>query len=186
MPDPSLALAIARTLNRPVVLIGMMGAGKTHLGKGLAQALNLDFYDSDSVIEAEAGASVAEIFAQQGEPAFRALEAATIAGLLAQGPAVISTGGGAVTTPATLQALKAQAYSVWVEASLPDMLERVSRSKNRPLLANADPAAVLARLLDRRKALYAEAAIHITNRNDASREALEDILKGLAKALKIS
>ncbi|MCD8562502.1 MAG: shikimate kinase [Alphaproteobacteria bacterium] len=187
MTEQEAIAAIAGHLDRPVVLVGMMGAGKTYLGKVLARSLGVEFYDSDSLVEERAGASIADIFAKEGETAFRVLEAGAIASLLSEPPAVISTGGGAVTNPETLTAIKDRAYSIWVEASLPDMLERVSRNKRRPLIRDAaDPEAVLSGLLAKRQDLYAQADIHVMNRNDDGNRALDDILTGLAKALKIS
>lgn len=186
MLERTLSSYISRNLSSPVVLVGMMGAGKTHLGRALAKTLDLKFIDSDYLIESRAGQSVASIFKNEGESAFRSLEAEVIQAVLEQGPVILSTGGGALINPKTLESVKEKALSIWVQATLPDMLERVSRNENRPLLQNVDPAVVLSKLLNERKHLYEQADIQIMNRNDAGPLALEEILQGLAKALKIS
>lgn len=176
---------LSEKLDRPIVLVGMMGAGKTHIGKALARVLALDFIDSDEVIEAKAGCNISDIFARDGESRFRVVEAATVQELLERGPCVISTGGGAVMNPQSLNFIVGKSISVWVQASLEDMLARVSKNRNRPLLKAENPAQVLLDLLEKRKDLYAKALIHVENHNGESQRAVEQILDGVARALKI-
>lgn len=185
MSDAGIVKDIKGKLDRSVVLTGMMGAGKTHLGRSLARVLGLEFIDSDSVIESRAGKTVADIFAQDGEAAFRQTESDVIAEILSASPCILSTGGGAVTDPGTREIIRNKAFSVWVQASLEDMRERVSRNNRRPLLQTADPAAILTDLLEKRRDLYAQADITVMNRNGSAPDAVQEILSGLAKALKI-
>lgn len=166
-------------LNKPLALVGMMGSGKSHLGRDLARALALEFFDSDAAVESRAGLSIAEIFAQKGEPYFRALEGQMILELLDKGPCVIATGGGAVMAPGTLAALAEKSIMVWVQASMDDMLERVSHNKDRPLLKNPNPRAVLEELMAVREPLYRQAHIHIMNRQGETSRALQDVLNAL-------
>lgn len=176
MLEPQITRILKSRLDRPIVLIGMMGSGKTHIGQALAGLLDLEFIDSDSVIEAKAGCSIADIFARDGEARFRAVESATVQDLLQRGPCVISTGGGAVTNPQTLNFIVGKSVSIWVQASLEDMLARVLKNQNRPLLKSPDPKAVLTDLLNQRKDLYARASIHVANRNGESHKTVEDII----------
>lgn len=166
-------------LNKPLTLVGMMGSGKSHLGRELARALGVPFFDSDAEVEAQAGLSIAEIFAQKGEPHFRTLEKQAVADLLERGPCIIATGGGAVMAPETLAALQEKSTMVWVQAGVEDMLERVSHNKDRPLLKNPNPRAVLEDLLKLREPLYAQAHIKVMNRQRESGQAAQDILKAL-------
>ena len=146
---------------RTIVLVGLMGAGKTKIGRRLAARLNLPFFDSDDEIEAVAGETIEEIFANRGEATFRNGERRVIARLL-QGPVhVLSTGGGAFMDPETRRLIAARAVSVWLRASLDVLFDRVSRRSNRPLLKAPDPRAVLAELMERRYPIYAEADITI-------------------------
>jgi shikimate kinase len=146
---------------RAIVLVGLMGAGKTKIGRRLAARLNLPFFDSDEEIESAAGETIEEIFANRGEPAFRDGERRVIARLL-QGPVhVLATGGGAFMDPATRRVIAARGVSVWLRAELDVLFARVSRRANRPLLKTPNPRAVLAELIDRRYPIYAEADITI-------------------------
>jgi shikimate kinase len=148
-------------LRRTIVLVGLMGAGKTKIGRRLAARLNLPFSDSDEEIEAAAGETIEEIFAHRGEAAFRDGERRVIARLL-QGPVhVLATGGGAFMDPATRRIIAARGVSVWLRAELDVLFARVSRRTNRPLLKTPNPRAVLAELIDRRYPIYAEADITI-------------------------
>ncbi|HWB52235.1 MAG TPA: shikimate kinase [Stellaceae bacterium] len=146
---------------RTIVLVGLMGAGKTKIGRRLAARLNLPFFDSDEEIESAAGETIEEIFANRGEAVFRDGERRVIARLL-QGPVhVLATGGGAYMDPATRRVITACGVSVWLRAGLDVLFARVSRRSNRPLLKTPDPRAVLAELIDRRYPIYAEADITI-------------------------
>jgi shikimate kinase len=146
---------------RSIVLVGLMGAGKTKIGRRLAARLNLPFSDSDEEIEAAAGETIEEIFANRGEAVFRDGERRVIARLL-QGPVqVLSTGGGAFMDPATRRIIAARGVSVWLRAGLDVLFARVSRRSNRPLLKTPDPRAVLAELIERRYPIYAEADVTV-------------------------
>jgi shikimate kinase len=146
---------------RTIVLVGLMGAGKTKIGRRLATRLNLPFFDSDEEIEAAAGETIDEIFLNRGEAVFRDGERRVIARLL-KGPVhVLATGGGAFMDPATRAAIVRRGVSVWLHADLDVLLARVSRRSNRPLLKTPDPRAVLAELIERRNPIYAEADVMI-------------------------
>jgi shikimate kinase len=161
--DAPVRRAAATTLQpqRTIVLVGLMGAGKTKIGRRLAARLSLPFFDSDEQIEAAAGETIEEIFAHRGEAAFRDGERRVIARLL-QGPVhILATGGGAFMDPATRRVIAASGVSVWLRAELDVLFARVSRRSNRPLLKTPDPRAVLAELIDRRYPIYAEADVTI-------------------------
>lgn len=145
------------SLPKPLVLIGMMGAGKSSVGRLLATRLDIPFVDSDQEIEAAANMSVAEIFKQLGEPAFRDGERKVIARLLENGPQVLSTGGGAFMNDSTRELIKEKALSLWLKADFDVLFERVSRTNNRPLLQKGDPAEILRNLLKLREPIYAQA-----------------------------
>jgi shikimate kinase len=146
---------------RTIVLVGLMGAGKTKIGRRLAARLNLPFFDSDTEIETAAGETIEEIFRNRGEAVFRDGERRVIARLLAQPVHVLATGGGAFTDPATRAVIVRRAVSVWLRADLDVLFARVSRRTNRPLLQQPDPRAVLAELIERRHPIYAEADLVI-------------------------
>ncbi len=152
---------IRKTLKKPVVVIGLMGAGKTRLGGMLAQSLGLPFTDSDQDVEKAAGCSVAEIFERYGEPAFRDLERKVLARLLTQGGGVIATGGGAVMNEQTADLVFSQALSVWIRADIDLLVERTGRSDKRPLLRTGNPRDILQNLMDKRYPVYAKADITI-------------------------
>lgn len=142
---------------KTIALVGLMGAGKSSIGRRLAQVLALPFVDADTEIEAAADATIEEIFAREGEAAFRNGERRVIARLLERPPQVLATGGGAFMDPTTRALIREHAISVWLRADLDVLLARVSRRSNRPLLKTDDPRAVLARLMDARYPVYAEA-----------------------------
>ncbi len=146
---------------RTVVLVGLMGAGKTKIGRRLAQRLNLPFFDSDQEIEEAAGETIEEIFRNRGETAFRDGERRVIARLLAQPTHVLATGGGAFMDPATRRLVGRRGVSVWLRADLDTLMARVSRRSNRPLLKERDPRAVMEELIERRYPIYAEADLAI-------------------------
>jgi shikimate kinase len=147
--------------SRTVVLVGLMGAGKTKIGRRIAARLELPFFDSDEEIEAAAGETIEEIFRNRGEAVFRDGERRVIARLL-QGPVhVLATGGGAFMDPQTRRIIAQCGVSVWLRADLDVLFARVSRRANRPLLKTPDPRAVLAELIERRHPIYAEADITV-------------------------
>jgi len=149
------------TPRRAIVLVGLMGAGKTKIGRRLAARLNLPFFDSDTEIETAAGETIEEIFRNRGEAVFRDGERRVIARLLAQPVHVLATGGGAFMDPATRALIVRRGVSVWLRADLDVLLARVARRNNRPLLQQQDPRTVLAALIERRHPVYAEADVII-------------------------
>jgi shikimate kinase len=150
---------------RPLVLVGMMGAGKTTVGRRLANQLGRAFLDSDDEIEKAAQMSIPEIFAQRGEPEFRAGETRVIARVLKDRDIVLATGGGAFVNPETRAQVKAGAVSVWIKADFDLLFARVSRRSNRPLLKTANPRATLQQLIEDRYPIYAEADVTVVSRD---------------------
>lgn len=155
--------------NRSIVFIGLMGAGKTAIGRKVAQALGLPFIDSDHEIETVSRMTIPELFEHYGEPEFRALEERVISRLVKDGPQVLSTGGGAFMNANTRAAVAADGVSVWLKADLDTLMARVARKPNRPLLQNADPRGVMKKLMDDRYPIYGLANITVQTR-DARRE----------------
>jgi shikimate kinase len=156
------ALAVRRFVPcRTVVLVGLMGAGKTKIGRRLAIRLCLPFFDSDQEIEIAAGETIDEIFANRGERVFREGERRVIARLLAQPVHVLATGGGAFMDPLTRAVIRRRGVSLWLRADLDVLVQRVSRRSDRPLLKEGDPRAILAQLIERRHPIYGEADITI-------------------------
>jgi shikimate kinase len=146
---------------RTIVLVGLMGAGKTKIGRRLSTRLNLPFFDSDAEIEEAAGETIEEIFRHRGEAAFRDGERRVIARLLCQSTHVLATGGGAFMDPATRAIIRAMGVSVWLHADLEILLARVARRTHRPLLSGRDQRAVMTDLIERRYPIYAEADLTI-------------------------
>ncbi|WP_170984574.1 shikimate kinase [Rhodoligotrophos defluvii] len=165
---------------RCIVLIGLMGAGKTTVGRRLAQRLGLRFVDADHEIEAAAGKTIPEIFADHGEPYFREGERRVIQRLLLEGPQVLATGGGAYMDESTRGAIRAHGISVWLRAELSVLMKRVRRRSNRPLLYSDDPEGVMQRLMDQRHPIYAQADITIESRDVPHDQVVNDILRALA------
>lgn len=164
---------------RPVVLVGLMGAGKTTIGRRLARLMDRGFVDSDEEISRESAMSVADIFAAWGEPAFRDLERRVIARLLAAGPQVVAIGGGAFLDPATRDRIRAQAVSVWLKADLDVLVRRTRGRSGRPLLDRHDPEAALAALLAARYPVYAEADITVLTGDDSKDATAARVLAAL-------
>lgn len=164
---------------RSLVLVGLMGAGKTTVGRKLAERLDLPFVDADHEIERAAGKTIPEIFADHGEPYFRDGERRVIARLLGEGPQVLATGGGAFMNPETRAAIAASGVSVWLRADLPLLMKRVKRRSNRPLLANDDPEAVMQRLMAERYPVYALADVSVTCREVAQSAMVNDVMRAL-------
>ena len=157
---------VARLGDRSIVLIGMMGVGKSSIGRRLGARLAIPFVDADAEMERAAGMSIADIFARHGEAAFRSGEARVIARLLNGGPQVLATGGGAVMNPATRALIQERAVSVWLSADFDLLLRRISKRKvERPMLQTADPAATLRELLAEREPIYAQADLTVQSRD---------------------
>ena len=169
----------AHLRDRNIVMIGMMGAGKTSVGRRLATALDLPFIDADAEIEQAANLTIGEIFSTYGEDHFRQGERKVIARLLAGGPRVIATGGGAFMNEETRTEIGRHAISLWLKASLPLLMERVQRKANRPLLSEADPKTVIERLMTVREPVYATADITVASREAAHSVIVGDALKAL-------
>ncbi len=165
---------------RSVVLVGLMGAGKTAIGRRMAVRLGLPFRDSDAEIEAAAGRSIPELFSQFGEPEFRIGERRVIQRLLDGPPIVLATGGGAFMDPQTRAAVRAQGASIWLRAPLPVLLRRVALRRNRPLLADGDRASILRRLMDERHPIYAEADIIVDCMDDLPEQTTARVVAALA------
>ena len=168
---------------RSIVLIGLMGAGKTAVGRRLANQLDLPFTDADSEIELAAGQTVSEIFAEHGEPYFRQGESRVIARLLQGGPQVLATGGGAYMDARTRANIKARGISIWLKAELPVLLHRVRRRDNRPLLTSSDPDKVMRELMKKRYPIYAEADIPVESRDVPHDVIVADVVEALARWL---
>jgi shikimate kinase len=150
---------------RSIVLIGMMGVGKSSIGRRLGARLGIPFNDADGEIEKAAGISIADIFARHGEAAFRSGESRVIARLLDGGPQVLATGGGAVMNPETRALIKKKGVSVWLSAELDLLMRRISKRRaERPMLHTADPAATLRELLAEREPIYAQADLTVQSR----------------------
>lgn len=164
---------------RTIVLVGLMGVGKTTIGKRLAQRLNLPFVDADHEIEEAAGLTVSEIFARFGEAEFRDGERRVIARLIDGRPKVVATGGGAFMNDATRALILKEANAVWIDADIDMLAERVGRRDNRPLLAGKDPKKVLADLAAVRNPIYALAPIHVRSRQGPHDMTVDSILKAL-------
>ncbi len=169
---------------RTIVLVGLMGVGKTTVGRGLAAALDLPFRDSDEEVERAAGRTVAEIFNERGEAEFRDGERRVIARLVKhEPPHVLALGGGAFVLPETRALLKAQTHSVWLKADIDVIVKRVARRNTRPLLAGKDPAAVLAGLAETRYPLYGEAAVMVELGETSSAASVAAVIDALTAHL---
>ena len=164
---------------RSIVFVGLMGAGKTVIGRRVAEILGLPFIDSDHEIEDVSRMTVADLFSVYGETEFRALERRVIARLLKTGPRVVSTGGGAFVNPATRRSVARRGISVWLKADLPTLVERVGRKTTRPLLNNNDPEKVLSRLMDERYPLYALADTVVNSRNEPKEVIAGEVITAL-------
>ena len=174
------AESIRRRLgDRAIVLVGLMGAGKSTVGRRLADKLGLPFVDADHEIEAAAGKTIPEIFADHGEAYFREGERKVIARLLDSGAAVLATGGGAYVNTETRNLIKLKGVSIWLKADLPLLMRRVSRRSNRPLLKSDDPQAVMRRLIEERYPIYQHADITVMSRDVAHTAMVNDVLKAL-------
>jgi shikimate kinase len=164
---------------RSVVLVGMMGAGKSTIGRRLSARLRLPFLDADMEIEAAAGMSIPDIFETHGEPHFRDGEARVIARLLDGGPAVIATGGGAFMREETRSRIGSRAVSIWLKADADVIMKRVKRRADRPLLQTADPAATVGRLIEEREPVYQRADITIWSRDVPHEKIVDECIDAL-------
>lgn len=179
------ATSVAKALgSRSIVLVGLMGAGKTTVGRRLANRLDLPFVDADTEIEKAAGSSIADIFKEFGEAHFRDGEQRVIHRLLGEGPQILATGGGAFMNPATREASQENGISIWLKADLDVLMKRVSRRSHRPLLQNDDPEAVMKRLIDERYPIYATADLSIDSKEGPHDAVVDEIVHALAIELK--
>ena len=178
---------LARLGDRSIVLIGMMGVGKSSIGRRLGSRLGIPFVDGDTEIEQAAGMSIADIFARHGEAAFRSGEARVIARLLNGGPQILATGGGAVMNEATRALIKERGVSIWLSAELDLLLRRISKRKaERPMLQTDDPAATLRDLLATRQPIYAQADITVQSRDMPHDAIVTEIIEALTAFLSAS
>ncbi len=189
-PVPATASAEAEILaalgKRLIVLVGMMGAGKSTIGRRLAARLNLPFVDADTEIEAAAGMTIPEIFEAHGEPHFRDGEARVIARLLESGPGVLATGGGSFMREETRRRIGEKAVSIWLKADPDVIMRRVKRRADRPLLQTTDPAATVTRLLGEREPIYERADITIASREVPHDRIVDECIEALHARLGIA
>lgn len=182
---PAEIAALARRIDRPVVLVGMMGVGKSSVGKRLAAVLNCPFFDADDEIEMAARMPIPEIFEKHGEDYFRDGERRVIARLIKDegGRKVIATGGGAFCNPETRALILDKAIAVWLDSDIDTLVERTARKGNRPLLKQGNPREILTRLREERAPAYSQAPIHISSGNGPHARTISKVLKGIAQWL---
>lgn len=169
--------------DRPIVLVGMMGSGKSSVGKRLAARLHLPFFDADDEIESAAGMSIAEIFQLYGESYFRDGERRVIQRLLEAGPCVLATGGGAFAQSDTRQLILDHGIAIWLDVPLHILVERTARRNHRPLLNQGNPKTILARLLDERRPAYAQAPLTIQTDSGPHSRAVDAVVALLKEHL---
>ncbi len=177
MSDPAAARVAA--MPRTIALVGLMGAGKSHIGRRLAALLDRPFFDSDAEVERAAALSVRDIFETLGEPAFRDGERKVIARLIDGPPCVLATGGGAFVNADTRAALMARALCVWLRADLDLLVFRTEGRTTRPLLMQGDPRAILGDLMEKRYPVYAEAHVTVDTRNEPSETTTARVLAAI-------
>jgi shikimate kinase len=175
--------AIAARITRPVVLVGLMGAGKSTVGRKLASLLARDFVDADEAIVEAAQRTIPEIFETYGEAHFRDGERRVIARLIEEGHGVIATGGGAFVDPATRALLLDRAITVWIDCDVDTLVERTARRNTRPLLRNGDPRAILSRLAEERSPFYAEAHIRVVSETGPHTDTARAIIEAIDRWL---
>lgn len=166
--------------DRSLVMIGLMGCGKSAIGRRLSGCLSLPFLDADEEIEKVAGMSITDIFTKYGETHFRDREAKVIERLLGNGPQVLATGGGAFMNAATRQAIAEHGISVWLKAELPVLMRRVGRRSTRPLLKTDDPEGVMRRLMAERYPVYAKADVTVESRDVPHEVIVNEIIEALS------
>ena len=176
-------IEIGKRLDRPIVLVGLMGVGKSTVGRRLARRLGLSFIDSDAAIEDAVGLSSAEVFERYGEHDFRDGERRLVARLIEGEVRVIATGGGAYIDPRTRELLNDRAITVWLDAPVDILAERTARRDTRAQLRNGDPKETLERLANERRTSYEQAHIHVRSGDGAHRDVVEAIVRGLADYL---
>ena len=169
--------------DRSIVLVGLMGAGKTLIGRYLAKLLDRPFLDADTEIESAAGESIAEIFAKRGEEMFRDGERRVIARLLEGPPCVLATGGGAFMDPETRGKIREHGISVWLKADLEVLLKRTARRKTRPLLNSGDPRQILGDLIKKRHPVYGEADVIVQSKDAPHHKSVAAVTSELANFL---
>ena len=174
---------LARLGSRSVVFVGLMGAGKTAIGRKVAGMLGLPFTDSDHEIESVSRMTIPDLFERYGEAEFRSLEQRVIVRVLESGPQVLSTGGGAFMNVQTREAIEAYGLSVWLKADVDTLLDRVSKKQNRPLLKNADPRAVLERLMLERNPVYALADVTVATRDERKEVIAGEVIEAIGRHL---
>lgn len=172
--------SLAARIRQPLVLVGMMGVGKSTIGRKLAQFLGLRFADADDEIERAAQMNVSEIFERFGEPYFRDGERRVIARLLDDGPSVVATGGGAFVQSDTRALILERGTAIWLDCDVATLVDRVTRKDTRPLLRGGDPAEIVARLKAERESAYAEAPIRVMSNAGPQGETVNRILQELA------
>jgi shikimate kinase len=179
-PDEMVEVRLRRLLGaRSIVLVGLMGAGKSTVGRRLAGRLGLIFKDADQEIEAAAGLTIPDIFSIYGEPSFRDGEERVIARLLREGPMVLATGGGAFMREATRARIAEGGISVWLKAELDVLMRRVKKRNTRPLLQTADPEETMRRLIDVRHPVYGLADVMVISRDVSHDRVVQDVLEAL-------
>lgn len=183
MYSPATVEKLRDMIDRPIVLVGLMGAGKSTVGRRLARRLDLPFVDSDAEIEEASRSSAAELFERYGESNFRDGERRLVARLLEGDVRVIATGGGAFVDPGTRELLNQRAITVWLDAPVEVLADRTGRRDTRPLLRHGDRGAILERLAKERGPLYAEAHIHVRSGAGAHGEVVERIIAALRERL---
>lgn len=178
---PAEIKALADRIDRPVVLVGMMGVGKSSLGRRLATLLGWSFFDADDEIEKAAQMTIPEIFATYGEPFFRDGERRVIARLMEEDSRrkVIATGGGAFCNAETRDLILQRGIAVWLDSDVDTLVERTARRENRPLLKDGDPREIIARLREERRPVYEKAPIHVISGNGPHGRAIARVLKGI-------
>lgn len=173
---------LAKPLAKTIALVGLMGAGKTAIGRRLATRLGVPFRDADAEVERAAAMTIPEIFDTFGEPYFRDGERRVIARLLSDPPHVLATGGGAFMDPETRKTMAAQAVTVWLKADIETLLARVTRRDTRPLLRQGDPRGILEALIEKRYPIYAEADVTVASLDAPHEESLDAVLAALEEA----
>jgi shikimate kinase len=181
-----LEVAKASLGGRAVVLVGLMGAGKTSIGRRLAEKMGLSFVDADHEIEAAAGKSIADIFADHGEAYFREGERKVIARLLDNGEQVLATGGGAFVNQETRNRIKQSGISVWLKADIELLMKRVMKRNDRPLLRTDDPEAVMRKLIADRYPIYQEADVTVESRDVQHMQMVNDVIRALARRAEVA
>lgn len=169
-------------IDRSIVLVGLMGAGKSTVGRRLARRLGLPFVDSDDEIVKAAGRSISDIFEDFGEPDFRDGERRVIARLIDGAPKVIATGGGAFVNPETRALILGRCTAIWLDADVETLAARVARRDHRPLVRDKEPLPILRTLAERRNPIYAEAHVHVRSQPAPHERAVEQILRALGAA----